>query len=108
MPRVWKSSRLLNRWGRLRAAIVCPSPGGALTVSANGKEPGTGIVWATLTTGKSADHGNAAGVLRALNAETLEELWNSEANPKRDRLGTLVKFVPTLVVDGARLCAELR
>jgi outer membrane protein assembly factor BamB len=76
------------------------SPGGALTLSANGKEPGAGIVWATLTTGKSADHGNAAGVLRALNAETLEELWNSEANPKRDRLGTLVKFVPPLVVEG--------
>jgi outer membrane protein assembly factor BamB len=53
-----------------------------------------------LTKGKSADHGNAAGVLRALNAETLEELWNSEANPKRDRLGTLVKFVPPLVVEG--------
>jgi outer membrane protein assembly factor BamB len=76
------------------------SPGGALTLSANGKEPGSGIVWATLTTGKSADHGNAAGVLRALNGETLEELWNSEANPKRDRLGTLVKFVPPLVVEG--------
>jgi len=47
------------------------SPGGALTVSADGKKPGTGIVWGTLTVSRSADHGNAAGVLRAFDAETL-------------------------------------
>jgi hypothetical protein len=76
------------------------SPGGALTVSSDGKKPGTGIVWATLTNGKSADHGNAAGVLRAYDAETLNELWNSEGLPKRDRLGILVKFVPPLVIGG--------
>ena len=76
------------------------SPGGALTVSSDGKNPGTGIVWATLTNGKSADHGNAAGVLRAYDAESLKELWNSEELPKRDQLGTLVKFVPPLVVAG--------
>jgi len=33
------------------------SPGGALTLSADGKKSGTGILWGTLTTGKSADHG---------------------------------------------------
>ena len=76
------------------------SPGGALTISSDGAKPGTGVLWATVTNGKSADHGNAAGVLRAFNAETLEEIWNSEQNAKRDRLGTLVKFVPPLVVDG--------
>lgn len=76
------------------------SPGGTLTVSSDGKQPGTGIVWATHTNNKSADHGNAPGVLRAFNAETLQELWNSEQKPKRDRLGTLMKFVPPLVVAG--------
>lgn len=76
------------------------SPGGAVTISADGKRAGTGIVWATLTTGKSADHGNAAGVVYAFDAETMKELWNSEANAKRDRLGTLVKFVPPLVAAG--------
>ena len=34
------------------------------------------------------------------NAETLEEIWNSEKNAMRDRLGTLVKFVPPTVVNG--------
>ncbi len=76
------------------------SPGGALTISSNGKQPGTGVVWATLTVSGSADHGNRPGVLRAFNAETLEEIWNSENEPKRDRLGTLVKFVPPTVVNG--------
>jgi len=76
------------------------SPGGALTVSSDGTKPGTAIVWATVGTSKSADHGNADGTLHAFNAETLEELWSSEGNAKRDRMGTLVKFVPPLVVDG--------
>jgi outer membrane protein assembly factor BamB len=76
------------------------SPGGTLTVSSNGKQSGTGIVWTTHTHNKSADAGNAPGVLRAFNAETLQELWNSEQRPKRDRLGTLMKFVPPLVVGG--------
>lgn len=76
------------------------SPGGALSVSADGSKAGTGIVWSMLTVDKSADHGNAPGVLRAFDAETLEELWNSEENAARDRLGTLVKFVPPTVVGG--------
>ncbi len=76
------------------------SPGGTLTVSADGKVAGTGIVWATHTNNKSADHGNAPGVLRAFHAETLQEIWNSEQKAKRDRLGTLVKFVPPLVMAG--------
>jgi outer membrane protein assembly factor BamB len=76
------------------------SPGGALTVSSDGKQPRTGIVWVTHTNNKSADHGNAPGVLRAFDAETLAEIWNSEQTPERDRLGTLVKFVPPLVVAG--------
>jgi hypothetical protein len=42
---------------------------------------------------RSADHGNAPGVLRAFRAETLTDLWNSEQQSRRDRLGTLVKFV---------------
>jgi hypothetical protein len=36
--------------------------------------------------------------MRAYDAESLTELWDSEQMPKRDRLGTLVKFVPPLVM----------
>lgn len=76
------------------------SPGGSLTVSADGRKPGTGIVWGTLTITRSADHGNAPGVLRAFDAESLQEIWHSEMQPRRDRLGTLVKFNPPTVVAG--------
>jgi outer membrane protein assembly factor BamB len=75
------------------------SPGGALTVSSDGSKQGTGIVWATVSK-RSADHGNAQGAMYAFDAETLEQLWSSNDDAKRDYLGTLVKFVPPVVVDG--------
>jgi outer membrane protein assembly factor BamB len=75
------------------------SPGGALTVSSDGGKSNTGIIWATISK-KSADHGNAQGSLYAFDAETLQELWSSDQNEKRDRLGTLVKFVPPVVEHG--------
>jgi len=51
---------------------------------------------------KSEDalHGIHAGILRAYDAETLDEIWTSEQNPTRDRIGTLMKFVPPVVVNG--------
>jgi outer membrane protein assembly factor BamB len=108
---VWCEADFLKSYGfdgsRLSAAPLAKgnvaskgSPGGALTVSADGNKPGTGIVWATLTISRSADHGNAPGVARAYDADTLEELWNSEQEARRDRLGTLVKFTPPTVVNG--------
>jgi hypothetical protein len=39
-------------------------------------------------------------MLRAFNAETLQEIWTSEQNAARDRTGTLMKFVPPLIVGG--------
>jgi len=76
------------------------SPGGTIGISADGSKPGTGIVWGTITSGGSADHGNTAGVLYAFSAETLEGLWNSQQNVQRDRLGTLSKFAPAVVAAG--------
>ncbi len=84
-----------------QGAFLSPgSPGGALTVSASGNSAGTGIVWAMLSTNADGDHGNVAGVLRAFDAQTLQELWDSELSPSRDRLGTLVKYVSPVVVNG--------
>ncbi len=76
------------------------SPGGSISISADAAKPGSGIVWGTITNGTSADHGNTAGVLYAFNAETLDLLWSSQQNVKRDRLGTLMKFVSPIVVNG--------
>jgi len=76
------------------------SPGGTISISADGSKAGTGIVWGTITGGNSADHGNTAGVLYAFNAETLELLWSTQQNVKRDRLGFLAKFVIPVVAAG--------
>jgi hypothetical protein len=75
-------------------------PGGSLTVSANGNATGTGIVWSSMPTSQDGIHGLVPGILRAFNAETLNEIWNSEQNAARDRAGTLMKFVPPVVVNG--------
>jgi hypothetical protein len=75
-------------------------PGGSLTISANGSAAGTGILWASIPTNRDALHGLVPGMLRAFDAETLDEIWNSEQNAGRDRVGTLVKFVAPLIVNG--------
>jgi hypothetical protein len=75
-------------------------PGGSLTISANGSAANTGIVWASIPTSQNAKHILAAGILRAYHAETLQEIWTSELNPARDRVGTLIKFVPPVVANG--------
>lgn len=76
------------------------SPGGILTISANGQSVNTGIVWASMPISQNADGAVVPGILRAINAETLKEIWNSEEISRRDSLGTLAKFVPPLVVNG--------
>jgi hypothetical protein len=84
-----------------QGTVLSPGhPGGSLTLSANGGTSGSGIVWASIPTNQDGIHGLVAGILRAFNAETLVEIWNSEQDPARDRVGTLMKFVPPLVVNG--------
>src|SRR3954451_23642777 len=84
-----------------QGAVTSPGhPGGSLTVSANGSTANTGIIWASMPTSEDATSGLHAGILRAFNAETLSELWNSDQNPGRDQIGELMKFVPPVVVNG--------
>ena len=81
--------------------VVSPGhPGGSLTVSANGSAAGTGIIWASMPTNQDGIHGLVPGILRAFDAETLNEIWNSEQHWSRDRAGTLMKFVPPVVANG--------
>jgi hypothetical protein len=76
-------------------------PGGALTVSANGTTPDTGVVWASLPIKDDANNDTVPGVLRAFNtADLSHELWDSEQNAGRDRLGMFAKFCPPVVANG--------
>lgn len=70
-------------------------PGGMLAVSSNGGTPGSAILWATMSSQNAADS-VVPGMLRAFDALTLTEIWNSNMNPS-DNLGNLAKFsVPTV------------
>jgi hypothetical protein len=73
-------------------------PGGILAVSANGSQKGTGILWAAMST-QDASQGAVPGMLRAFDAVSLTELWNSTIKPD-DNSGLLAKFCVPTVANG--------
>jgi hypothetical protein len=97
---VLKAFRLTN--GALSAAPVAHSstaygfPGATPSVSSNGTA--NGIVW-------DVEYASAGGtlahaMLRAYNATTLAELYNSSQNVARDQLNAPVEFITPLIANG--------
>jgi hypothetical protein len=76
-------------------------PGGFLTLSANGTDTTTGIVWATMPFAENANRAVVRGVLRAFDATDVSkaELWDSEQLPANG-LGFFAKFNPPVVANG--------
>lgn len=69
-------------------------PGGMLSVSANGTNSGTGIIWAVTATSYPL------GALRAYNAQKVShELWDSD-KLSGDALGSFAKYVPPTIANG--------
>jgi PKD repeat protein len=76
-------------------------PGGILSISANGSQSGTGILWAAHSNGGSANGATVPGILEAYNAENVATLlWSSQQNSGRDAVGNFAKFCPPTVVNG--------
>ena len=72
-------------------------PGASLVYSSAGSDPSTAIVWAvTVSTG--AEVAPTAATLRAFDAATLNEIWNSGTGA--DALGKDAKFALPTVVNG--------
>ncbi|MEP7339905.1 MAG: BACON domain-containing carbohydrate-binding protein, partial [Acidobacteriota bacterium] len=72
-----------------------------LSLSADGSKSGTGIVWATGSTGGDANQQTVPGILRAFDAaDVSKELWNSKQNADRDGIGNYAKFCPPTVANG--------
>jgi len=95
------NGRLLTSTPYAQGIVRSPGhPGGSLTISANGSAADTGIVWASIPTNHDAKQILTAGTLRAFNAGTLKEIWNSDQNFPRDQVGRTIKFVPPVVVNG--------
>ncbi|HKD07454.1 MAG TPA: hypothetical protein VKB79_16245 [Bryobacteraceae bacterium] len=67
-----------------------------MALSANGTQPGTGILWVT---GANTWPLPAPGMLHAYDAGNLNEIWNSSMNPA-DALGGFVKFANPTVANG--------
>jgi hypothetical protein len=75
-------------------------PGGFLSLSANGAQAGTGILWAAAPQG-DAWHETRNGTLFAVDATDITKLlWSSEQNSARDALGGFSKFGTPVVVNG--------
>ena len=85
-------------------------PGGMLTLSANGNQAGTGIVWSTAPIDGDANHDVVEGIVRAYDAATpdannntdgtgrLKLLWTSKMIP--GNTFRYSKFCPPFVADG--------
>ena len=77
-------------------------PGGMLALSANGRRPGTGILWAVVPLDGDANlQRGVKGIVLALDAQDVSRtLWTSEQIAERDQLGLFAKFNPPLVAAG--------
>ncbi len=76
-------------------------PGGFLTLSGDGTDAASAIVWATMPLAENANHDIVFGVLRAFDASdiTKGELWASDLD-KNDGLGEFAKYNPPVVANG--------
>jgi hypothetical protein len=72
-----------------------------LSLSANGSQAGTGIVWASAAYSLDPVTQIVPGILRAFDATNLSaELWNSKQNAARDDVGNFAKFAPPTIANG--------
>src|SRR5258705_376606 len=75
-------------------------PGGIMSLSAYGGEPGSGLIWVSIPIRDDAMHAVVKGMLRVFNAaDVTQELWNSEQRG-RDRVGKFAKFTPPTIANG--------
>jgi len=75
--------------------------GGALSVSSNGTQAGTGVLWATHATGGDPNRQSSPGVLEAYDATNVASpIWSSATNATRDGIGNWAKFTPPTVANG--------
>jgi hypothetical protein len=91
-----------NRFVTTPIAVSAVKPGitGGPSVSANGSDEGSGIVWAVTTQANRNDR-QAAGTLRAfLAADVSKEIYNTDTNSARDALGQFTRFAPPVVANG--------
>lgn len=81
-----------------QTTLTSDYPWQGIAVSANGGDPGSGILWLAIG---DHDTDGVPGTLLAFDASDLTNLlWTSEMNPDRDRLGGFAKFNTPTVANG--------
>ena len=75
--------------------------GAVLSVSSNGSQDGTGILWASYAFTGDANHSVTPGILRAFDASDItRELWNNRQDATRDDAGSYAKFSSPTIANG--------
>ncbi len=97
-----RGSNLLNTAGQ---AFGPAGPGGqsgaVLSVSSNGSQDSTGILWASYASSGDAEHTVSPGILRAFDAnDVTRELWTNQQNAARDGAGSYAKFSAPTIANG--------
>ncbi|HLK33772.1 MAG TPA: hypothetical protein VKT29_11820, partial [Terriglobales bacterium] len=73
----------------------------ALSISANGSQSGSGIVWASGPSSGDANEQTQPGILVAYDASNLShKLWDSNLDLSRDAVGSYAKFTPPTIANG--------
>lgn len=76
-------------------------PGAMLSLSSNGSQSVTGILWASHPINGDANQLVVPGVLQAFDPKDVtRELWNSNWSGQRDSIGKFAKFVPPTIANG--------
>ena len=74
--------------------------GAILSVSSNGSQDGSGVLWASYAYSGDAEHAVSPGILRAFDANDVsKQLWNNQLNP-RDAGGNYAKFAAPTIANG--------
>jgi hypothetical protein len=97
-----RASNLLSTSGQILSNAAGPTgqSGAVLSVSSNGSQEGTGILWASYAYTGDAEHAVSPGILRAFDANDVsKQLWNNQLDP-RDRGGNYAKFASPTIANG--------
>jgi len=97
-----RASNLLSSQSQVVSNATGPTgqSGAILSVSSNGSQDGTGILWASYAYSGDAEHAVSPGILRAFDANDVrKQLWNNQLNP-RDAGGSYAKFAAPTIANG--------
>jgi hypothetical protein len=95
-----RASSLLGSQIVANAAGPTGQSGAVLSVSSNGSQDGSGILWASYAYSGDAEHDVSPGILRAFDANDVsKQLWNNQLN-SRDAGGNYAKFAAPTIANG--------